>query len=185
MKTIASSFLIGLAVFIHLGGLIPLPKFGKFGRKFHFGLRSNKGNQEFLEYLWFLKSELSTGVNIANVDLNVPDHKLANRLDLIFSLAAQAGSAVIPSLNRFIKQAKNEIELKQEIESELASTKATVYVLACLPVFGLILGNLLNGDSIGWLIGTSIGRVCLISAIGLNLLGILWIKKLIKKSLVA
>lgn len=185
MKTITSSLLIGLAVFIYLGGLIPLPKFGKSGRKFRFRFKSNSENQEFLEYLWFLKSELSTGINIANVDLNAPDHKLANRLNLIFSLAAQTGSAVTPSLNRFIRQAKNEIELKQEIESELASTKATVYVLACLPVFGLILGNLLNGNSIGWLIGTSIGRVCSLSAIILNLLGILWINRLIKRSLVA
>ena len=185
MKTLASSFLIGLAVFIHLGGFMPLPKFSKSGRKFRIPFKSNKENQEFLEYLWFLKSELSTGVNIANVELNVPDHKLANRLSLIFSLAAQTGSAVTPSLNRFIQQARNEIELKQEIESELASTKATVYVLACLPVFGLILGNLLNGNSTGWLIGTSIGRACLLSAIALNLLGILWINRLIKKSLVA
>ena len=185
MKTFVASFFIGLAVFIYLGGSIPLPKFGKAKKKFQGHFKSNKENQEFLEYLWFLKSELSTGVNIANVDLNLPDHRLANRVNLIFTLAAQTGTAVIPSLNRFIKQAKNEIELKQEIESELASTKATVYVLACLPVFGVILGNLLNGNSIGWLIGTSTGRICLSLAITLNLLGIFWINRLIKRSLVA
>lgn len=185
MKTLFASCLIGLAVFIYLGGSIPLPKFAKTKRKFRGHFKSNKENQEFLEYLWFLKSELSTGVNIANVDLNVPDHRLANRVNLIFALAAETGTAITPSLNRFIRQAKNEIELKQEIESELASTKATVYVLACLPVFGMALGNLLNGNSIGWLIGSSIGRACLFLAIALNLLGILWINRLIKRSLVA
>ncbi len=185
MKTLFASCLIGLAVFIYLGGSIPLPKFGKAKRKICGHFKSNKENQEFLEYLWFLKSELSTGVNIANVDLNVPDHRLANRVNLFFALAAQTGTAVTPSLNRFIKQAKNEIELKQEIESELASTKATVYILASLPIFGLALGNLLNGNSIGWLVGTSIGRICLLLAIALNLLGILWINRLIKRSLIA
>lgn len=185
MKTLFASCLIGLAVFIYLGGSIPLPKFGKAKRKICGHFKSNKENQEFLEYLWFLKSELSTGVNIANVDLNVPDHRLANRVNLIFALAVQTGTAVTPSLNRFIKQAKNEIELKQEIESELASTKATVYILACLPIFGLALGNLLNGNSIGWLVGTSIGRIYLLLAIALNLLGILWINRLIKRSLIA
>lgn len=185
MKTLFASCLIGLAVFIYLGGSIPLPKFCKAKRKLRGHFKSNKENQEFLEYLWFLKSELSTGVNIANVELNVPDHQLANRVNLIFALAAQTGTAVTPSLNRFIKQAKNEIELKQEIESELASTKTTVYILACLPVFGLALGNLLNGNSMGWLIGTSLGRVCLFLAITLNLFGIFWINRLIKRSLVA
>lgn len=185
MKTLVSSFLVGLAVFIHLGGSIPLPNFGKSGKKLRRRFKTKKENQEFLEYLWFLKSELSTGVNIANIDLKVPDHKLDNRVNLIFELAAETGTAVTPSLNRFIRQAKNEIELKQEIESELASTKATVYVLACLPVFGLVLGNLLNGNSIGWLLGTSTGRVCLLLAITLNLLGILWINRLIKRSLIA
>ena len=103
----------------------------------------------------------------------------------MFDLNSQTGTSLTPTINRFIKQTKNQIELKQEINSELASTKATVVVLAGLPVIGIFLSSLLGANSLNWLFTTSGGRACLFLGALLNLLGIIWIKKIINRSLVS
>jgi tight adherence protein B len=68
---------------------------------------------------------------------------------------------------------------EQMIATELASTKATVFVLAGLPLMGAGMGLILGSDSIAWLLGSSAGRVCLVLGLGLELMGWLWIKRLL------
>ena len=72
---------------------------------------------------------------------------------------------------------------EQLISTELASTKATVVVLAGLPIMGLGMGLLLGADSISWLLGSTTGRVCLFFGLGLELVGWLWIKRLLNRAL--
>jgi tight adherence protein B len=71
---------------------------------------------------------------------------------------------------------------EQLIATELASTKATVFVLAGLPIMGAGMGLMLGADSMSWLFGSSAGRVCLVLGLGLELVGWLWIKRLLKRA---
>jgi tight adherence protein B len=77
----------------------------------------------------------------------------------------------------------NRRALEQLISTELASTKATVVVLAGLPIMGLGMGLILGADSISWLLGTVAGRVCLLLGIGLEVVGWRWIKRLLNRAL--
>lgn len=145
--------------------------------------RKRNLDQEFLAFLWEFKSELSSGMSIANHQVNLPDHRLKPYLETILRIARQTGAPLTPTINRLIKQTKNNIELNNEIAAELASTKATLVVLACLPAVGLVLGTLLSGNSLHWLLNNKFGHICLAAGLFLNLLGIYWLKLIINRAL--
>ncbi len=176
---------ISVATYIFIGGVFALPRFLKFKGRSLKTLKFRKQNldQEFIEFLWQLKSELSTGTLSAMSDLKIPQHKSAAQLELVVQSSYESGAAVTPTISRLIKQLKNQIELKQQVSAELASTKATVIILASLPVLGVLLSSLLSGNSIQWLFGTSGGHWCLFGGLVLNLFGIAWLSRIIKKSL--
>lgn len=70
-----------------------------------------------------------------------------------------------------------------EVESELASTKATIVVLACLPLLGMVMGSAFGAHPFQWLISTSAGRMCLFIALLLEFLGSYWVSRLMKRAL--
>jgi hypothetical protein len=185
MIALLSAGLISFAFFLKFGGqiqLIPLPN--KIFENFKFKKRNNLANDQiFLEYLWDLKSELSSGALLQNLKLIAPNHTFNNQLDLVLSVCSETGAPVTPTINRFIKQIRDQIGLKQEVNNELASTKATVYVLAALPIVGLLLSTLISSNSLRWLFTTAGGHLCLGAAVVLNLIGINWINRIIKRAL--
>ena len=185
MTELVTALLIGSATYIFIGGIPHLPRMlkVKIGTKPKYSFRKQNSDQEFIESLWQLKSELSTGVLGSLSNLNIPKHKSLSQLELIIKSSNETGAAITPTINRLIKQLKNQIDLKQQVSAELASTKATVIILASLPIFGLFLSSLLSGNSINWLFGTPVGRWCLIGGLTLNLFGIVWLNRIIKKSL--
>lgn len=189
MKTFFSAVFIGLSVFTALDGFIAhdgqpkLIKFPKLKRPLVNRTKSTQLDQEFLGFLWNLKSDLSAGTFSAGLGFVSPKHYLSDRMHLVLRLSSETGTPITPLLNRFIKQVKYQIELKQEIASELASTKATVLVLATLPLIGILLSFLIGINSMQWLFGTSLGRFALVIGAALNLFGWLWVNQIIKKAL--
>lgn len=184
MKSLISASLIGLAVFIFLGGKIKIGELSKIRFPKFTRLNRKQLDQEFLSFLWSLKSDLSTGIISSNLKIAPTNHFLTDRLHLVFRLSSETGTAITPLLNRFIRQVKYQIELKQEIASELASTKATVLVLATLPFLGVFLSTLIGANSILWLFSTPIGRISLFIGLLLNAIGWLWVNRIIKKALI-
>jgi hypothetical protein len=186
MTVLISAGLIGLATYLYRGQ-IPLIKISNNSLKNRIYRQTEKNimktNQNYLEFLWDLKSELSTGTNTDYVNLYLPEHKLSQQLRISIVNCLQTGAALTPTINRLIKQLKNEIEQKQVVDAELASTKATIAILAALPVFGLLLSGLLSGNSIHWLIGSSTGRICLLIGGLLNTIGIFWVRQIVKRAL--
>ena len=183
MTSLLAAVFCALATYFYLGGNLFIPKLNSVMRlKFR---KVRNLDQDYLEYLWLLKSELSSGTLLSNLSHFDETDLFRSRSKFLFDLNNQTGTSLTPTINRFIKQTKNQIELKQEIKSELASTKATVVVLAGLPVIGIFLSSLLGANSLNWLFTTSGGRACLFLGALLNLLGIIWIKKIINRSLVS
>jgi tight adherence protein B len=104
--------------------------------------------------------------------------RCANLLDL----SSQSGSSVNEALTQVADKLMNRRNQEQLIVTELASTKATVFVLAGLPIIGAGMGLMLGSDSISWLFGSAAGRVCLVLGLGLELVGWLWIKRLLNRA---
>jgi tight adherence protein B len=101
----------------------------------------------------------------------------------LLELSSQSGSSINEALTQVADKLMTRRNQEQLIATELASTKATVYVLAGLPIMGAGMGLMLGSDSISWLLGSTAGRVCLALGIALELLGWLWIKRLLNRAL--
>ena len=101
----------------------------------------------------------------------------------LLELSSQSGSSINEALTQVAEKLMTRRNQEQLIATELASTKATVYVLAGLPIMGAGMGLMLGSDSISWLLGSPAGRVCLVLGIGLELVGWFWIKRLLNRAL--
>ena len=101
----------------------------------------------------------------------------------LLELSSQSGSSINEALTLVADKLMTRRNQEQLIATELASTKATVYVLAGLPIMGAGMGLMLGSDSISWLLGSPAGRVCLVLGIGLELVGWFWIKRLLNRAL--
>jgi len=101
----------------------------------------------------------------------------------LLDLSSSSGSSITDALTHISEAHINRRNQEQLISTELASTKATVFLLAGLPILGSGMGLLLGTDSIAWLFGTATGRVCLTLGIVLELVGWLWIKRLLNQAL--
>lgn len=107
---------------------------------------------------------------------------LANCANLL-EISSSSGSSINGALTQISQALINRRKQEQLIATELASTKATVFVLAGLPIMGLGMGLILGTDSISWLLGSMAGRVCLVIGLGLEVVGWLWIKRLLNRAL--
>jgi Flp pilus assembly protein TadB len=109
-------------------------------------------------------------------------HSFANCANLL-DLSSQSGSSVNEALTQVADKLMTRRNQEQLIATELASTKATVFILAGLPIMGAGMGLMLGSDSISWLLGSSAGRVCLLLGIALELVGWFWIQRLLNRAL--
>ena len=101
----------------------------------------------------------------------------------LLELSSQSGSSVNEALTQVANNLIARRNQEQLIATELASTKATVFVLAGLPIMGAGMGLMLGTDSISWLLGSTAGRICLVFGIALELVGWFWIRRLLNRAL--
>jgi tight adherence protein B len=101
----------------------------------------------------------------------------------LLEISSSSGSSIHDALTQISQSLINRRKQEQLISTELASTKATVFVLAGLPIMGAGMGLMLGTDSISWLLGTTAGRTCLVLGVILELAGWFWIKRLLNRAL--
>jgi tight adherence protein B len=101
-----------------------------------------------------------------------------SRLAACWRVAAGAGSALAPALDRIADGLQDEIDVGLDIVAALAGPRATVRLLAALPVVGLLLGTVIGADPVGFLVGSPIGVGCLIGAAVLDLTGLAWARRI-------
>jgi tight adherence protein B len=64
-------------------------------------------------------------------------------------------------------------------EVELAGIRATILLLAALPIFGLALGLALGANPLDAMLHNTIGQCSLLAGVGLDLVGLLWTDRLV------
>lgn len=69
--------------------------------------------------------------------------------------------------------------LRRETEAALAGPRATAWLLAGLPVGGIVLGAALGAHPAQVLLTHPVGRVCLCCGLALDLAGVLWVRRLV------
>ena len=99
----------------------------------------------------------------------------------VWQVCERNGASLSPVLTSFNNQIRTENELRQELSSSLSGVKLSAYVLAFLPVIGIILAYLLGVNSISWLTNSSFGKTSLLLALILEIIGVFWVRQLINQ----
>ncbi|HET8971600.1 MAG TPA: type II secretion system F family protein [Candidatus Nanopelagicales bacterium] len=109
----------------------------------------------------------------------------ATRAPVFSGLAAcwrvgeRSGAGLAAAVGRLAAGARESERLRLELAAQTAEPRASARVLALLPAFGLALGAGLGADTLGWLLGTAPGRVVLSAGLALDLVGVLWSRRLV------
>lgn len=175
--------------------------------------KSQMSFEEELQFVFNLKSQLHVGVNqpdalrfaisrspefaltntrqaltsqanlLSALRKDATQHNFLVNCANLLEISSNSGSSINGALTQIAQTLINRKKQEQLISTELASTKATVFVLAGLPIMGLGMGLILGADPISWLLGSMAGRVCLVIGLGLEVVGWLWIKRLLNRAL--
>lgn len=89
-----------------------------------------------------------------------------------------SGASLIDTLDALAEHLDSGHRLDRVVAAELSAPKATGRMLAALPFAGLALGFVIGGDPFGFLIGSPVGQVCLVTGVALACAGVWWIERI-------
>jgi len=114
------------------------------------------------------------------IDVNRLKSAELHQLLKILSINKTSGASIANSLDLMIKSALTRQEQIQQIAAELSGVKATITVLALLPILGMFLGLMLGVNVPYWLLTNPLGWLCIVLGLLLESLGLLWVRWLIR-----
>jgi tight adherence protein B len=123
-------------------------------------------------------ASLSGNSIIKSLELDLPEDLLAKGFGSLWQVCENNGAALSPALNQFAQQIRTEKELRQELSSSMSGAKLSAWVLAGLPLFGIVLAGFLGVNSLQWLTTSSIGNYNIVAALILEITGIVWVTKI-------
>ena len=88
------------------------------------------------------------------------------------------GAAMQRLLQLVAVELAREHRIAGTVESELAGARASARLLSVLPLVGLVLGFVLGGDPVAFIVGQRLGQVCLVVAAALVCAGLLWVERI-------
>jgi tight adherence protein B len=100
------------------------------------------------------------------------------RISACWRVAAVSGAALAPAIDRVADALQDEIDLSRDVATILAGPRATVQLLAALPVVGLLLGTAIGARPLGFLLQSEPGLMCLCAAIALDIVGVAWARRI-------
>jgi hypothetical protein len=120
-----------------------------------------------------------SGTSITNaINIDLPNDLVAKGFASLWQVCENNGAALSPALNQFAQQIRVEKELRQELSSSMSGAKLSAWVLSGLPLFGIVLAAFLGVNSLEWLANSKIGNFNIVAAIILEVIGIIWVKKI-------
>ncbi len=108
---------------------------------------------------------------------------LLRDLSLAIALSQKQGSQLGHSLAIMTQSIQERIQAQQLLNSELASVRATIAVLAMLPILGIGFATVLGARPIPWMLHSTLGTSCVLVAICCEVAGVLWTRVLIKHAM--
>lgn len=107
-----------------------------------------------------------------------PDVRSVHLVAVATSMAATVGGSVAQVIDGVADTIRSELDLRAEVRALASQAEASAVLVATLPlVFGVIAG-LTDSRTLAFLIGTRIGLISLGVGIGLDLVGLLWMRRI-------
>ena len=124
------------------------------------------------------QAALSGDSVVKSLELDLPEDLVCKGFGSLWQVCENNGAALSPALNQFAQQIRTEKELRQELSSSMSGAKLSAWVLAGLPLFGIVLAGFLGVNTLDWLSNSSIGNYNIIAAIVLEITGIIWVTRI-------
>lgn len=99
-----------------------------------------------------------------------------------WSVAVETGAPLAACLHELARSQRSLGQAQRDTEAALAGPRSTARLVMVLPLVGLLFGLLLGFDTLGTLLGTVPGGVCLVSAALLTVLAWRWSAALVRRS---
>ncbi|MGN6522769.1 MAG: type II secretion system F family protein [Actinomycetes bacterium] len=102
-------------------------------------------------------------------------------LRVVWVASASSGSGLTSVLRQLATALQDDLRLEAEVRAALAGVKSSAVVVAALPAVGLLLGALLGGSPVSFLVGTPVGWGC--AGLGglLEAAGLCWLRALLRR----
>lgn len=101
------------------------------------------------------------------------------QLAVAWELSQETGAPLASLVEQIIFTFEEMEKRRALIHTETAGVKATVYVLAALPLIGMFLAAMLGINVITWFFTGLFGFGCLLAGVLLELAGIVWVRRMI------
>jgi tight adherence protein B len=124
--------------------------------------------------------ELAARIADAAASAPVAEQTAWRAVAAAWRVAADAGAPLAPTLRELAGTLRALAQTAREIEVALAGPTATARVVLGLPLVGLALAGLLGVDALGTLVTTPPGWVCLALGAALIVLGLRWIRRMVR-----
>lgn len=108
------------------------------------------------------------------------DHPLISRIRAAVALADRTGAPLADLLERIEADARAADRVGAAVAAQAAGFQATAWLLAGLPAAGLALGYAIGADPLRVLLHTPVGAACAVAAVGLQLAGLGWTRRLMR-----
>jgi len=99
-----------------------------------------------------------------------------------WSIATTAGAPLVPVLTAYADSLRSLASVKRDIDVALAAPVATARLVLTLPPIGILLGFALGFDTLGVLVGSVVGWVCLLAGAALLIVAVRWNKRLVARA---
>ena len=184
------STLVGIRTFLHRSIQFPiktkaLPIDDHFAQEIVNGISSGLVPRMVLAKIceeYFLENTriaCLSGTSIKQaIKIDLPNDLVAKSFASFWQVCENNGAALSPALNQFAQQIRVEKELRQELSSSMSGAKLSAWVLAGLPLFGIVLAGFLGVNSLEWLANSKIGNFNIVAALILEVIGIIWVSRI-------
>lgn len=102
-----------------------------------------------------------------------------DQLAIAWDLSQETGAPLASLVEQIVMSLETEEKRKSLIQTETASVKATVYVLAALPLVGIFLAAMLGINVVAWFVSGPLGLACFFSGVVFEVIGVLWVRRMI------
>ena len=120
-----------------------------------------------------------TGGDVAGALMAAPSD-VVRSVGACWLVASTSGAGLVRALTSIADSAREHERILQQVDIAVAEPRAAALVVAILPIVGLGMGSLLGSNPLSWLIGTMIGRLVLLAALTLEVVGCWWAWRIIR-----
>jgi tight adherence protein B len=126
-----------------------------------------------------LGADVAEGIRGAARSSTIPGYW--DRLAVCWQLAAEHGMSMSVLMRAAHRDIVDRQRFADRMHAALAGARATAMILALLPLLGVLLGQLVGADPVGFLLGGGVGGVLLVLGVTLICIGILWANRIVDR----